>query len=171
MPVRALGMTLTIVLCFMASVAAKPPAETAFDEWLDAFNRNDRVALTTFNARRFGEADHNIDYLLESREETGGLDVIQVEQSAPLEFVALTRERNFPVERRITVKLEDAGSPHLEHITQDPLQIPQAKALEAFDAFATQLAAADRFSGGRQRGQVHLSAQLGRHSLLGDRQG
>lgn len=105
---------------------AKPPAETAFDEWLAAFNRNDRAALTDFNKRRFGEAEHNIEYLLDSREETGGLDVLAVERSEPLKFVALTQERSFPVQRRITVKVEDAASGRLEHITQAPLQIPQA---------------------------------------------
>ncbi|WP_332079113.1 hypothetical protein [Luteimonas flava] len=48
----------------MTPVLAKPLAVTAFDEWLDAFNRNDRAALTEFNARRFGEPEHNIEYLL-----------------------------------------------------------------------------------------------------------
>ncbi|MGO3127031.1 MAG: serine hydrolase domain-containing protein [Luteimonas sp.] len=135
------------LLFLTATVNAGPPAQAAFDEWLDAFNRNDRAALAAFNLHRFGDPDHNIEYLLDSREETGGLEVIQVERSEPLEFVALTRERSFPVDRRITVKLEETGSHRLAHITQDPLPIPQAKALEAFDAFATQLAAADRFSG------------------------
>lgn len=136
-----------LLLCLVTAAFAKPPAETAFDEWLDAFNRNDRTALTGFNMRRFGESEHNIEYLLDSREETGGLDVVTVERSEPLEFVALTQERSFPVQRRITLKVEDAESGRLEHITQEPLQIPQPKALEAFDAFATQLAEADRFSG------------------------
>jgi len=135
------------MLFLAASATAKPPAETAFDEWLDAFNSNDRAALTEFNARRFGEPEHNIDYLLDSREETGGLDVVAVERREPLEYVALMQERSFPVQRRITVKVEDAASGRLDHITQEPLPISQAKALEAFDAFATQLAAADRFSG------------------------
>jgi len=136
-----------LLLCLLTPAWAKPPAETAFDEWLDAFNRDDRAALTEFNARRFGEPEHNIAYLLDSREETGGLDVVAVERNEPLEFVALTQERSFPVQRRITVKVEDAASGRLDHITQEPLQIPQPQALEAFDAFATQLAAADRFSG------------------------
>ncbi|MEF3083377.1 serine hydrolase domain-containing protein [Luteimonas sp. SMYT11W] len=136
-----------MLVCLSTPVLVKPPAEAAFEEWLDAFNRNDRAALTEFNARRFGEPEHNFEYLLDSREETGGLAVVAVERSEPLKFVALTLERSFPVQRRITVQVEDAASGRLEHITQEPLQIPQAKALEAFDAFATQLAAADRFSG------------------------
>lgn len=36
-------------------------AESAFDEWLDAFNRNNRAELTEFNAWRFGEPEHNIE--------------------------------------------------------------------------------------------------------------
>jgi len=47
-----------LLLFLVAPVLAKPPAETAFDEWLDAFNRNERAALTEFNARRFGEPEH-----------------------------------------------------------------------------------------------------------------
>ena len=103
-----------LLLCIVTPVLAKPPAETAFDEWLNAFNRNDRAALTQFNARRFGEPEHNIEYLLDSREETGGLDVVAVERNEPSEFVALTQERSFPVQRRVTVKVEDAASGRLD---------------------------------------------------------
>ncbi|KPN17231.1 hypothetical protein AO715_03935 [Xanthomonas sp. Mitacek01] len=56
-----------LLLCLVVPALAKPPAETAFDEWLDAFNRNERAALTEFNTRRFGEPEHNIEYLLDSR--------------------------------------------------------------------------------------------------------
>jgi len=58
-----LRTSMLAMLFFMASAAANPPAEIAFDEWSDAFNRNDRAALIEFNARRFGEPDHNIEYL------------------------------------------------------------------------------------------------------------
>ncbi|UNK42137.1 beta-lactamase family protein [Luteimonas sp. S4-F44] len=145
---RILFNVLTVLSsCLIAQALAKPPAETAFEEWLSAFNRNDRVALTEFNARRFGEPDHNIEYLLDSREETGGLDVVKIEHRDPLKFVVLTQERSFPVQRRITVEVDDAASLRLHHITQEPLPISPNEALDAFDAFATQLAAADRFSG------------------------
>lgn len=67
------------MLFMMASAAAKPPAEAAFDEWLAVFNGGDEAAMRAFNERRFGEAGFNIDYLLDSREETGGLAVVRVE--------------------------------------------------------------------------------------------
>jgi D-alanyl-D-alanine carboxypeptidase len=130
-----------------ASAAAKQPAEIAFEEWLAAFNSNNKGTLNAFNERRFGDADHNIDYLLDSREETGGLKVIRVERNEPTIFVALTQERNYPAYRRITVKVDKLGSPALKYVIQEPQRMPQVQALKAFDAFAAQLAATDRFSG------------------------
>ncbi len=109
---RISSKALALLVYLSTPVLANPAAEAAFDEWLDAFNRNDRAALTEFNARRFGDPEHNIEYLLDSREETGGLDVVEVERSEPLELVALTQERSFPVQRRITVQVEDAASAH-----------------------------------------------------------
>lgn len=68
---RLVPLSTAAMLLLATSAAAKPPAETAFDEWLTAFNSNDKAAINAFNERRFGQADHNIDYLLDSREETG----------------------------------------------------------------------------------------------------
>lgn len=141
------SITAASLFLMVSAADAKPPAEQAFDEWLAAFNSNDETAMRAFNERRFGEADFNIDYQLDSREETGGLDLVKVERSDPLVFVAMTRERHFPAYRRITVTLEKAGSPVLDNITQEPQRMPRAKALKAFDAFAARLTAADRFSG------------------------
>ncbi|MGY1531491.1 hypothetical protein [Luteimonas sp. A649] len=114
------------MLLLAASAAAKPPAETAFDEWLAVFNSSDKAAMNAFNERRFGKADHNIDYLLDSREETGGLEVVQVEISEPTVFVALAQERNFPAYVRITVKVDKPGSPLLDYVMQEPQRMPQA---------------------------------------------
>ncbi|MFL9582828.1 serine hydrolase domain-containing protein [Stenotrophomonas sp. AB1(2024)] len=136
-----------MLLFVMGPVGASTPAETAFDEWLAAFNSNDGAALRKFNEARFGDAGHNIEYLLDSREETGGLAMVRVERNDATTFVALTKERNFPAYRRVTVQLQKPGSPLLDEISQDPLRMTQADALKAFDAFAARLAAADRFSG------------------------
>ena len=45
---------MVLLLCLVTPTLAGLPAETAFDEWLDAFNRSDRVALTEFNAQDNG---------------------------------------------------------------------------------------------------------------------
>lgn len=135
------------LLSAISVALAEPSAKIAFDEWLTAFNSNDRAKIREFNERRFDDAEHNLDYLLDSREETGGLDVIEIERSEPKLLVAMTRERNFPGYRRVTVTLDQARGMRLEDIRQDPQRMPQDAALKALDAFATHLAETDRFSG------------------------
>lgn len=141
-------MGLVAALLVLASTAvAKPPAEAAFDAWLVAFNSNDKAKLQAFNAHHFADADLNLDYLLDSREETGGLDVVTVERNEPSVFVAMTRERRFPAYRRITITAGKAGETKLAEIKQELQPLPEDEALKALDSFATQLAKADRFSG------------------------
>jgi len=135
------------LLLATSATLAKPPAEVAFDEWLAAFNSNDRGKMRAFNERRFDDPEHNLDYLLDSREETGGLDVIDIERNEPKILMALTRERNFPAYRRVTVSLDQGSGIKLEDVRQDPQRMPQDDALKALDAFATHLAETDRFSG------------------------
>lgn len=137
----------TALLLANSAALAKSPAEVAFDEWLAAFNSNDRAKMRAFNERRFDDEEHSLDYLLDSREETGGLDVIDIERNEPKILVALTRERNFPAYRRVTVSLDQASGMKLEDVRQDPQHMPQDEALKALDAFATHLAETDRFSG------------------------
>lgn len=135
-------------LLLAASAAlAKPPAEVAFEEWLAAFNSNDRAKIRAFNKRRFDDAEHNLEYLLDSREETGGLDVFEIERNEPKLLVAMTRERNFPAYRRVTVSFDQASGTKLVEVRQDPQRMTQDEALSAFDAFAAHLAEMDRFSG------------------------
>jgi len=142
------SMSLAIAFLFAVSTAfAKPPAETVFDEWLKVFNSNDRAELRAFNERHFADADHDLDYMLDSREETGGLDVIEVERNEKTVFSVMTKERNFPAYRRITVTLEKARGTTLREVKQEPQRMPQDKALKALDAFAASLAKAERFSG------------------------
>ena len=141
-------MGVAAALLVLASTAvAKPPAETAFDAWLVAFNSNDKARLQAFNAHHFADADLNLDYLLDSREETGGLDVVKVERNEPGIFVAMTRERSFPAYRRITITAGAAGDTKLAEIKQEPQPLSEEQALKALDSFATQLSRADRFSG------------------------
>ncbi len=142
------GMSVATALLFTASTAfSKPSAEAVFDEWLAAFNSNDVNDLRAFNERHFADADHSLDYLLDNREETGGLDVVQVERNDSAVFSAMTKERHFPAYRRITVAFDKAGGTTLDEVKQEPQPMPQIKALEALDAFAERLAEADRFSG------------------------
>lgn len=143
-----LGMLLaTALLLTTSTTVAKPAAEMVFDEWLAAFNSNDRAKLRAFNEHRFADAEHNLDYLLDSREETGGLDVVEVQRKEKTVFEVMTRERNFPAYRRITLTLDMTSDTKVHEVKQEPQRMPQEEALKALDAFAMQLAEADRFSG------------------------
>lgn len=156
--------TTAMLLLLMGSAGARTQTETAFDEWLAAFNSNDRAALVKFNTLRFGDAGHNLDYLLDSREETGGLAVVRVERNDAATLVVLTQEKHFPAFRRVTVQLKKPGSLLLEEISQEPVPMAQADALKALDAFARRMANADRFSGVlavEQGGKRLYTAQFG----------
>lgn len=144
--IHRIGVAAALLL-IASNAAATLPAEGAFDEWLAAFNSGDRATLREFNERRFADPDHNLDHLLDSREETGGLDVIRIERNEPTVFVAMAQERGFPAYRRITVTFGKAGDALLKEVRQDPQPLPQGRALEALDAFAERLADTDRFSG------------------------
>lgn len=135
------------LLLVTSAADAKPSAEATFDDWLLAFNSNDKAKLEAFNTNYFADADYNLDYLLDAREETGGLDVVKVERDEPTVYVAMTRERNFPAYRRITVRSGREGDASLPEIKQEPQRMPDDEAFKALDSFATHLAKADRFSG------------------------
>lgn len=145
-PFQRLGLAAALYV-LASSAVAKPPAEAAFDAWLAAFNSNEKARLQAFNEQHFADADLNLDYLLDSREETGGLDVVAIERNEPGVFVAMTRERSFPAYRRVTITAGEAGDMKLSEIKQEPQPMPEDEALKALDSFATHLAEADRFSG------------------------
>jgi D-alanyl-D-alanine carboxypeptidase len=88
-----------LALVTATSSAAVGSAEKAFDEWLTAYNAGDQDALSRFAEKRLGDPD--VAFFLDSREETGGLDLIRVERNQPFEFVALMRVRNFPSLQRV----------------------------------------------------------------------
>jgi len=127
------------------SHAASLPAEQAFEQWLAAYNAADSAALTKFYESRLGYPD--IDYVLDTREETGGLDLLEIERNEPLTFVARMRERDFAAFQRLTFELEDASSGKLRVLDQTPEPLATPQAIAALDAFAGKLAARDRYSG------------------------
>jgi CubicO group peptidase (beta-lactamase class C family) len=124
--------------------ASSPTAETLFKEWLAAYNANDAAALADFNQRRLGDPDTR--FVLDSREETSGLDVVKVERNEPSSYVVLAKERSFPSYRRVSVELKDAKSGKTE-LKQIPQPLPLTEALASLNAFAQRLTASDRFSG------------------------
>lgn len=135
--------------------AAALPAQQVFEEWLAAYNANNAEALRAFNAQRMGDPD--IAFVLDSREETGGLDLVKIERNAPLTFIALARERAYPALQRVTLTLERAGSSKVLTLDQRPQRLSQEEALASLNSFIERLAANDRFSG------VVVIEQNGKH--------
>jgi D-alanyl-D-alanine carboxypeptidase len=132
-------------LLFAACVEASgPTAENVFKEWLAAYNANDAAALKDFNQRRLGDPDAR--FVLDSREETGGLDVVKVERTEPLRYVILAKERSFPSYQRVSVEVKDSKSGRAK-VKQAPQPLPLSEALASLSAFAQRLTASDRFSG------------------------
>jgi D-alanyl-D-alanine carboxypeptidase len=121
--------------------ASGPTAENVFKEWLAAYNANDTAALKDFNQRWLDDPDTR--YVLDSREETGGLDVVKVERNESLNYAVLAKERSFPSYMRVSVKLEGAKA----KLIQIPQPLPLSEALASLNAFAQRLTAGDRFSG------------------------
>lgn len=136
---------LLLVIATATSGAADGSAKQTFERWLTVYNAGDADALRRFNGEVLGDPDAA--FALDSREETGGLDLIRVERSEPLEFVAMMRERNFPALQRVIFKLEKMGATTETTLEQVPQPLPMSEALESLDAFANRLTVQDRFSG------------------------
>ena len=133
---------------FLATLCAAAPdsaSERAFGDWLAAFNAEDSAVLERFAETRM--EDPSTAYMLDIREETGGLDMVEVVSQEPHRLVAMTRERHSGLLRRITIELDRARSDRLASLAMRPLPVAQDVAIAAMDDFAERLAAGDRFSG------------------------
>ena len=133
---------------FFATLCAAAPdsaSERAFRDWLAAFNAQDSAILERFAETRM--EDPSTAYMLDIREETGGLDMVEIVSQEPNRLVAMTRERHSGLLRRITIELDRARSDRLASLAMRPLPVAQDVAIAAMDDFAERLAAGDRFSG------------------------
>jgi hypothetical protein len=113
--------------------------------WLDTFNKGDPAAIKEFRQQYVGKSD--VAFALDSREESGGFDLVSIETDEPLKLTALLRERNYPSPWRLTLVRESTTALTLKYIEYHALPLPQSEALTALDAFAMKLAGADEFSG------------------------
>lgn len=134
-----------MLLATLCAAAPDSASQRAFSEWLAAFNADDPANLERFAEARM--ADPNTRYLLDIREESGGLDLVEIVNDEPTRLVAMTRERHSGLLTRITIELDRPGSDRLTSLALRPLPVAQQVAIAAMDDFAERLAANDRFSG------------------------
>ncbi|HVO48760.1 MAG TPA: serine hydrolase domain-containing protein [Steroidobacteraceae bacterium] len=143
-----LGARIGVALGALFLTAAGSPLEPNTEilkSWLSTFNSGDSEGLETFQQRYLGDSD--IRFARDSREESGGFDLIRIEADDPLKLTALLRERNFPSTWRLTIAREDVNAPKLKTLRYEALPVSQSEALAALTGFADRLAAADEFSG------------------------
>jgi hypothetical protein len=139
--------TLVAVALSGAAVAAvsDEPNAAILDNWLATYNRGDPIEIKSFEQEYVG--DSNIAYALDSREESGGFDLVKIESDEPLKLTALLRERNFPSMWRATLRRKSATAQTLESIGAMALPMSQSDAIAALDSLTTRLTASDKFSG------------------------
>jgi len=161
----SLGTRIGVALGTLFLTAAGSPLEPNTEilkGWLSTFNSGDSKGLETFQERYLGDSD--IRFARDSREESGGFDLIRIEADDPLKLTALLRERNFPSTWRLTIAREDVNAPKLKTLRYEALPVSQSEALASLTGFADRLAAADEFSGVvaiSQHGQSLLASAWG----------
>jgi D-alanyl-D-alanine carboxypeptidase len=171
---------LLLLACASAVAVAAPtlpdtPTAKVVGEWIDAVNSGDRTRLEAFKERYRRKAP--VEGLLELRENTGGFDVVRIEQSEPGSIRLLVAERGGDGVARLDASLEP-GKPETLKLAIDRIERPADLAIarldtagfaKALDARIDTLVQADRFSG-RVLVTRHGKAVYARNAGLADRE-
>lgn len=129
------------------------PAGRQFSGWLQAFNEGNRGKLETFLNTHFAKP-RPVDNALEFREETGGFDLLSINEAGPFKVTGMVKERDSDTRGRFEMAVE-AEPPHkiaAFSIRATPDAAPaermdEASAIAALKQEVAKRAAADRFSG------------------------
>lgn len=155
----AIALVTTLAMLWNAGSQSDPslpdtPVGRVFAAWIAAYNSADGQQLAAFK-ESYG-ADWDVDGILDWREQTGGLKVLRLERSEPLNLEALVQAREADDAWRFSYSLRSATAPvglstkiQTVELPAD-LAIPRLSAKEALSALiarADGLAKADRFSG------------------------
>ncbi|HEX3651483.1 MAG TPA: serine hydrolase domain-containing protein [Rhizomicrobium sp.] len=133
------GGAVAITCLVLGGGGALPSATT--QAWLKAFNAGDMKALKALG-------DENTDFDRDAREETGGLDLLDVESGEGNVIKALLRERISPETWHVTL-IRDAKRPaKFSDVSAIADPMPSEKAaIAALDAFGSRMKQKDKFSG------------------------
>jgi D-alanyl-D-alanine carboxypeptidase len=140
--------TLGVIVIGLSSALADESQTPALDSlrgWLVAYNAGDTDSLKNFEEHYLGNSD--IAFAQDSREETGGFELVIVETSEPLKLSALLRERDSPVLWRVELERASADSDKLLRLNYRPLPQTQKQALTSLNAFGSRLTGRNKFSG------------------------
>jgi CubicO group peptidase (beta-lactamase class C family) len=162
-----------------ALVAAQPvppatPAGQTLALWLEMLNSSDTGRQKSFLEAQYPDRHENVDKVLAFCEQTGGLDLIKIESSAPFEISVIVKEREGGNYRRWTMKVEEQA-PHRPLAmwlpvvpapggAASPPRLSVAEAVEAWKAEIQKQTQADRFAGAylwARDGKVIVSGATG----------
>lgn len=143
---RALAF-IVIVIGFSSAWAdeSQTPAMDTLHAWLTAYNAGDAESLKQFEQHYLG--DTNTQFAQDSREETGGFELVSVEASDPLKLSAVLREHDSPVLWRVKLERASVDSDRLLSLNYRALPQTQKQALASLNAFVSRLTDRDKFSG------------------------
>jgi CubicO group peptidase (beta-lactamase class C family) len=98
-------------VCMAQSQVPDTPAGHQFSAWLAAFNGGDRTTLRQFFEKNYPSGVANIAQEFDLRDQTGGFDFKKTEESTPMRFIALVKERASDTFVRTEIEVE-AAKPH-----------------------------------------------------------
>ncbi len=159
------GMNISRLLFTVLSVPAlgaqlslpDTPAGRRFSELSNAFNRADREALRAFHERYQPQRLKDLDGQLAFREQTGGFELLKVEESTPARIAVVMKEKDFDQYAHAEMEVEEA-EPHkvlkysIRAITRPaefpgPTRLPDPELAGALRELLEKRAAQDKFAG------------------------
>ena len=130
-PTRGLRLTMTLVLLAGAISAGQSqnpetPAAGQLSRWLEAFNANDRARHERFIREQFPSGpEQATDRDLALRAQTGGFDLLAVEDSTPTRISAILAERDSDATAMVTIEVEPAEPHRILRIGLQPVPRPR----------------------------------------------
>jgi CubicO group peptidase (beta-lactamase class C family) len=147
-----------VICCGQASLPSLPetPAAKEFGAWLEAFNGGDRATLQKFFENHAPEQSRNLEQQMNFRRMTGGFEFKKTEESTPVRFTAIVKEKESDQFARMTFEVDAANPEHITRIEMRAIPRPadfplprlsESEALAALHGEIEKRVKDDKFSG------------------------
>jgi CubicO group peptidase (beta-lactamase class C family) len=133
------------------------PSARQLARWLATFNAADREARQQFVREHWpSRPNQSVDQDMAFRDQTGGFDLLRVEESTPTRTIVLATERDSDTVARLTIEVEPAEPHHILRFGAQAIprpadlaiaRLPEAALLSAVRADLERRTAGDRFAG------------------------
>lgn len=145
----------TLVAQTPSAAAPDTPAGRQLARWLAEFNDGDRVARQQFYRDHWAYTPNQAFYE-DLQQQSGGFELLRIEQSTPTRIVALAKQVDSDAVARLTFQVDEEAPHRVGLFTAQPVPRPadlpivrltEADLMKALRADLDRRAAADRFSG------------------------